>query len=186
MHSFAKLFISILSILIIINIGCVSERGHSPVFGPGENDNTDGGNNDHGINIKYANELPEIEQAIFDLTNEHRVNLGLPELAWSNTVAKQCRQHSSNMALGYVSFGHTGLSERINKIRQNFPNTFGVELISRHGPSTKLPEHIITEWLQDLEQRQYIEGDYQITGVGVAKSANNNFYITQIYIKQGD
>jgi uncharacterized protein YkwD len=185
MYSFHKIIILFFIILIVIFTGCVRERGHSPVFDPINNDNN-GGNDDHGINIKYANELPELEQAIFDLTNQHRLNLGLDELAWSNTIAKQCRQHSSNMALGNLSFGHQGLDERLNKIRRNFPNAMGTELIAKHSSSYNLAKKIFQNWLESAEYRQNIEGNFQTTGVGVAKNANEFFYFTQIFIRQGE
>lgn len=178
-----KSIILLLSITIIVMAGCTAERGHSPVFGPSENDNNGGNNNDYGINID-ANELPQLEQAIFELTNHYRSNLGLTELAWSNTIAKQCRQHSSNMALGNVSFGHQGLNERFEKIRHNFPNAIGVELIAKRPSSYDLAEKIFGNWLGNAEYRQNIEGDFQTTGVGAATNADEIFYFTQIFIRQ--
>jgi uncharacterized protein YkwD len=179
-------FILLLPIIIIIVIGCTSERGNRLIFDPGENNNNNnGGNtNDYGINIKDANELPDLEQALFELTNQYRANLGLTELAWSNTIAKQCRQHSSNMALGNVPFGHQGLNERFEKIRQNFPNAIGEELIAKHSSSNKLAEKIFDYWLGDAELRQNIERDFQTMGVGSAKNASEIFYFTQIFISQ--
>lgn len=186
MYSIYKTFILSFLILTIIFIGCVSERGYSPVFSPSESNNSGENNNEHGINIKYPNELPELEQAIFELTNQHRANLGLDELVWSNTIAKQCRQHSTNMALGSLSFGHQGFNERLDKIRRNFPNALGTELIAKHSSSYNLAKKIFQNWLEITEYRQNIEGNFQTTGIGVAKNSNEIFYFTQIFIRQDE
>ncbi len=176
----------LLLFFIITMIGCFSDRGHTPVYGPGESANNGNDDDALNINIKDPNELPQLERDIYELVNQHRFDLGLSELAWSNTVAKQCRNHSVDMALGNVSYGHQGFQERIETIRNNFPNAVGVENIAKHYTSKRLAEKVVEKWLSSSEDRERIEGSYQTTGVGAAKNVNETFYFTQIFIRQQD
>lgn len=182
MHPILKQFIFFALLCSISMLGCLSERGHTPVYGPGEGEIN---NNDDTFNIKIKpNELPQLEKNIYELVNQHRLNLGLSKLAWSNTIAKQCRNHSVDMALKNISYGHQGFQERIETIRHNFPNAAGVENIAKHSNSNNLAEKVVEEWVANLPERKRIEGNFQTTGVGVAKDANENFYFTQILINQ--
>lgn len=182
MQLILKRFVLLALFFGISMLGC-SERGHAPVYGPGESGN---GNNDGTFNIKItdANRLPQLEKDIYGLVNQYRLNIGLSELAWSNTVAKQCRNHSVDIALGNISYGHQGFQERIETIRHNFPNAAGVENIAKHYNSNDLAKKVVEEWLANPQAQEKIEGNFQTTGVGVAKDSNENFYFTQILISQ--
>jgi uncharacterized protein YkwD len=48
-----------------------------------------------------------------------------------------------------------------------------------------LSEEIIVQfWLKSARHRKIIQGDYKLTGIGVAKNSDDKFYITQIFIKE--
>src|SRR5262245_51314220 len=68
-----------------------------------------------GSTARAANEsadLTALERQVYELVNAHRTAMGLAPLAYSEGVAASARQHSRDMALGYVGVGHEGAEKR--------------------------------------------------------------------------
>ena len=45
---------------------------------------------------------------------------------------------------------------------------------------------VVKSWLQSSGHRQNIEGQYKLTGVGIAKNARGEYYFSQIFRKLRD
>ncbi len=180
MHTFIKLFIIFLFLQLAFFLRCgerVNPYGPETIEFP-----------DTELKVKSydPNQLPLLEKEVFDIINQHRVSLGLPEYNWSITIAKQCRTHSQNMAFGYIDFGHQGLQERLSTIK----NTFRFiaksgEVIYRQLITEDVASNVVQNWLNDSNSRQKILGDFNFTGVGIAKS-EKGIYVTQIVIKRSE
>jgi len=122
----------------------------------------------------------EIEREIFRLVNDHRRSIGKSDLVWNETIAGVARSHSRDMADGTVPFGHDGYNDRWALIGQTIPWQSAAEVVALSGSAADA----VNAWIGSAEHRVYIEGDYDLTGVGVAKSTSgSNFYATQIFIK---
>ncbi|MCK4337618.1 MAG: CAP domain-containing protein [Candidatus Aminicenantes bacterium] len=135
--------------------------------------------------ILTKKDADELEQKVFRLINEHRVSLGMKELEWRDVIAEQCRIHSQNMASGTVSFGHSGFNQRCSniatiipysKIEENVASVVDVMAMSY------VAEKAVKEWLKNPSHRIGIEGDFLLTGVGVAINGPA-YYFTQIFVK---
>jgi len=126
----------------------------------------------------------EVERRVMQLINEHRESLQLDQLRWDETLAGQCRQHSNNMAEGNIPVGHTGFDQRVVVIRDAIPGSlaFGenVALISGWSDPTDI---VVDEWLNNPDHRKNIEGDYNLTAVGVAIGDSKEYFLTQIFVK---
>ena len=125
-------------------------------------------------------EYKQIEDEVFRLVNEHRASQELPPLKADTLIIAQARKHSINMASGAVAFGHDGFSERFNTLKTKLQATAGAENVAM-GYAT--PQAVVTGWLNSSGHRANIEGNYTLSGIGIAKSKNGNFYYTQIFIK---
>jgi uncharacterized protein YkwD len=122
----------------------------------------------------------QIEQEIFKLINDHRRSIGAAELAWNVTIAEQARLHSQSMAAGTVPFGHDGFDGRTALIGETIPWRAAAEIIALAGNAAEA----VNAWIASTEHKPTLEGDYNLTGVGVAKAkSGNSFYATQIFIK---
>ncbi|MGD0782897.1 MAG: CAP domain-containing protein [Candidatus Aminicenantales bacterium] len=122
----------------------------------------------------------QVEQEIFKLVNDHRRSIGAAELTWNDTIAAQARLHSQSMAAGTVPFGHDGFDSRIAVIGQTIPWKSAAEVVALGATAADM----VNAWIASAEHRPYIEGDYNLTGVGVAKDkSGTSFYATQIFIK---
>ncbi len=127
----------------------------------------------------------EVERDVFDLVNQHRVSIGLEALEWNETIAVECRDHSRNMASGSVPIAHDGFDQRAANIGNTIPYTLIGENVAYldTGPSgySSPASLALNGWLNNPQHRDNIEGNYNLTGVGVAKDGNK-YYITQIFV----
>ncbi len=135
-------------------------------------------------NEPVESEYADIENKVFELVNEHRTGEGLATLGWSELIAEQCRIHSQDMAEGTVDFGHDGFSERIDNIRQEIDVVSAGENVAYNMGYSDPAQQAVDAWLSSSGHRQNIEGDYTLTGVGVAKSEGYAYYFTQIFVKE--
>jgi uncharacterized protein YkwD len=127
-----------------------------------------------------ANSPAPLERQLYASVNEYRVSRGLAPLAWSDAIAGQARQHSEDMATGAAAFGHDGVTERWDIIRQSIPWVGAAEVVAMTPTATA--EAVLHTWLASPEHRSQIEADFTVTGVGIARGASG-VYSTEILIK---
>ena len=129
-------------------------------------------------------DLGQLEQKIYTLVNKHRTDKGLPSLEWSEPVAVQCRIHSQNMASGEVMFGHDGFEERADSIRVALSFISIAENVASNWGFEDPAQTAFDEWEQNSVHVANIEGDFNITGVGVARNEIGSYYFTQIFVRR--
>ncbi len=123
----------------------------------------------------------KIENEIFVYINLHRKSIGLKPLQLNEVESSAAAKHSSNMATGKVSFGHAGFQKRIKNISSQLGNIeASAENVAEGAMNAK---EVVNVWLQSPEHKKNIEGDYELTGIGVAKSRKGIIYFTEIFTK---
>lgn len=125
----------------------------------------------------------EIEKEVLALINTYRANNGFSELEMSPIIWKEARNHSKNMALGNIPFGHSGANDRFNRISTEIEavknNSFAENVAI--GPDAQT---IVDLWLTSTQgHKENIEGNYNLTGVGIAVDGTNSYYCTQIFAR---
>jgi uncharacterized protein YkwD len=84
------------------------------------------------------------------------------------------------MANGSISFGHDGLTERSDLVTAHYFNsTFAENIAKGQGTGTELVE----SWLGSIGHKKNIEGNFTLTGLSAIKSADGNWYYTQVFCK---
>lgn len=140
-------------------------------------------NKSSSIYLAQTNTLASIEQAVHTQINDYRAKKGLPKLTINESISSIARTHSQNMASGAVPFGHNGFQERVKAIATKIPYRSAAENVAYNmgysDPATKA----VQGWLNSQGHRQNIEGNYNQTGIGVAKNAKGEYYFTQIFIR---
>jgi uncharacterized protein YkwD len=122
-----------------------------------------------------------LEHQVLDLVNGHRMARGLPALAPDARIAREARRHSADMARGVTRFGHTGFADRIAALRRVMSCGASAENVaSSVGADDPAPD-ILRGWLASSGHRQSMEGPYDTTGVGVARSPSGKLFYTQIF-----
>jgi uncharacterized protein YkwD len=124
-----------------------------------------------------------LEQQVYAKINDYRVSRGMSVLAWNDAVAAQARQHSSNMANGLVAFGHDGFNDRVNAIAQALAISSAAENLAMSSGLSDPAGTVVNGWLGSASHKPHIEGDFDVTGVGVAIASNGSIYFNQMFAK---
>lgn len=129
--------------------------------------------------------LSTLEQQVHDLVNEHRSSLGLPPLSYDEEIAEIARQHSRDMANGYVGMSHEGAEVRQGDLARVMTfREFAENVAANSDDPTTTARTAVDGWLQSSGHRTNIEGGFDLTGVGIGRSGNT-FFFTQIFLATG-
>ena len=133
--------------------------------------------------VSSAASPASLERQTHDRINAYRYSKGLASLKWSDAIAEQARRHSRNMATGATAFGHDGFDARMHELVQSVMWTGVAEnvfmLLNLPDPAAVA----VGGWIDSPGHRQNIEGDYDLTGVGIARAEDGSLYFTQIFVK---
>ncbi len=134
---------------------------------------------------KIAYDSPfEVERSIFEQINQYRVTRGLSRLTWNAQIAQQARQHSADMANRIIPFGHEGFDQRAKSISKSVGYRSVSENVAymtrRQSPAAKA----VKAWLESTKHRENIEGDFNMTGIGVSVSPTGDYYFTEVFIRK--
>lgn len=126
-------------------------------------------------------ETTALEKSVFDEINRYRAVHKLPQLTIDAHITKQARIHSQNMANGQIPFSHQGFEQRVKAIPLRYNNAS--ENVAVNQGYNDPAQEAVTGWLKSPGHLQNIQGDYDLTGIGVASNSQGEFYLTQIFIR---
>ena len=113
--------------------------------------------------------------------NQYRHSKGLAALVLNNVISAEADTHSRGMADGRVEFGHDGFSGRIQRISSQLGAAKqSAENVAFGNLSA---EQVVSNWINSPAHRQNIEGNFTLTGIGIAKNKKGVIYFTQIFIR---
>ncbi len=127
----------------------------------------------HGQDSKMADD-------ILFYVNKHRAEIGLPKLQMDKGISEVAAKHSRQMANGTVPFGHDGFDDRVKMISKDIDHVNGFAENVAMGQMSA--EAVVNLWLGSEGHRKNMEGDYRLTGIGIAPAKNGDLYFTQIFI----
>ena len=134
------------------------------------------------IGFSQTNEkesFTEMEGQVLKIINEHRKAIGLGELVYNIAVYNEAKKHSINMAGGKTPFSHDGFDERF----ESLVKVLGANSMSENvalGQTTA--QDVVDSWLSSEGHKQNIEGNFNLTGIGIARGKNGDLYFTQIFL----
>lgn len=116
---------------------------------------------------------------ILRYVNEYRHSKRLKPLQPNSYISSIALEHSRDMLSGKTPFGHEGLRQRIERIAKKIgPVHVGAENVAS-GPMSA--REVVDGWLHSPGHRKNIEGDFRLTGIGLARKSNGMIYFTQIF-----
>lgn len=124
-----------------------------------------------------------LEQSVHQQINQYRAEHGLPPLTLDPRISEQARLHSRAMANGKVSFGHGGFKQRIDAINRVIPYRSAAENVAFNKGYSNPGQQAVEGWIKSPGHRINIEGQYNLTGIGIVKNAKGEYYFTQIFIR---
>ena len=130
--------------------------------------------------------LRALTRRVFEKVNRQRRLHGLRELAWNDAVAAQARLQSSNMMeRGFFSHADPlrgSLASRLSAAGISW-NRCG-ENIFREKGLDEPDDEAVEGWMKSSAHRTSIlDPLFTQTGVGIAISADREYFITQIFVR---
>lgn len=125
-----------------------------------------------------------LEQAAHDRVNQYRRQRGLPPLTLDARISQIARQHSADMASGRVSFGHAGFEQRVQTIARSIPYRQAGENVAYNQGYRDSVAQAVEGWINSPGHRASMEGNFQLTGMGIVRTADSKYYFTQIFIRR--
>jgi len=122
-----------------------------------------------------------METGILYYVNLHRRSMGLPLLQMNRTESSIAAQHSRDMARGKVPFGHMHFQSRVDLIKKELGPVMATAENVAYGQRS--PREVVADWLQSAGHRANIEGNFKLTGIGLARDAKGLIYYTQIFTR---
>ncbi len=125
-------------------------------------------------------DLANMNSRILELVNEHRQSIGKGALKMIDVASAQAIQHSRDMMNKNTPFGHEGFEDRVDVIKKSVGFINAAAENVAYGQLTA--EEVVNGWLHSPGHRKNIEGDYNLTGIGVAQNGQGLIYFTQIFV----
>ena len=126
-------------------------------------------------------EVLQLEQEVHQLINRYRISKNLSPLIAHEIITRQARMHSRAMATKRTPVTHSGFDQRVEIISRSLPFKAAAENIAYNRGYSHCAQRVTQGWLKSTVHRNNIEGDYHLTGIGVAMDAQGTCYITQIF-----
>ena len=122
-----------------------------------------------------------MENDIFRLVNQYRHSKRLPPLQINHLESTVAEQHSRNMASGRTPFGHEGFKQRAAYLNKKMgPIRVMAENVASGQMSAR---EVVDGWLHSPGHRRNIEGDFRLTGIGLARGSRGMIFFTQIFTR---
>jgi uncharacterized protein YkwD len=121
------------------------------------------------------------QQTILDEINQYRLAHHLQPLKINKNISLVAEKHSSNMSHGNIPFGHVGFNNRTNQL---FAQISKPQAIAENVAYGNLDaKKVVQLWLNSEGHRRNIEGNYNLTGIGITYNDDGLAYYTQIFIR---
>jgi uncharacterized protein YkwD len=131
--------------------------------------------------LSQAKATPSKAQTILADINAYRVEHELPQLKMNDVLTREAVKHSREMAQNIIPFGHEGFGVRAHHITEQFKH---IKSIAENVAYTDLANRSVVKlWLNSPGHRKNIEGNYNLTGIGIASDKTGRVYVTQIFLK---
>ena len=126
--------------------------------------------------------IAALEQLAFEQVNQYRTSLNLAPLKLNPQISEQARIHSENMAQSIVPFSHDGFELRIEALKSKISYRSAAENVAYNLGYTDPVSQAVEGWIKSPGHRKNMTGNYNLTGIGVAKNHRGEYYLTQIFI----
>ena len=127
--------------------------------------------------------MNSIELATFNLVNKYRQTHNLPPLVVDPAISAQAKAHSEEMARsGHMS--HDGFNERVTSVSKTIVYRKAAENVA-YNMGYGQPDLVAVQgWIESPGHKHNMIGQYDLTGIGVAKNSKGEYYFTQIFIRK--
>ncbi len=125
-------------------------------------------------------DMATMNQQILQLINQHRKSIGKSDLQMIDVASSQAIQHSRDMMNGATPFGHEGFEQRVDVVKKSIGFINAAAENVAYGQMSA--DEVVDGWLHSPGHKKNIEGDYNLTGIGVSQNKDGVIYFTQIFV----
>lgn len=116
--------------------------------------------------------------------NEYRHRHGLAALKMDRNLITEAKQHSIDMATHRMPFGHKDFAKRIAHLHARINNSgAGAENVAYNYKDART---LVQQWVLSPGHKRNIVGNYNLTGIGVARDHQGKIYYTQVFLRTGE
>lgn len=126
--------------------------------------------------------IAALETEVLELVNRYRITRGLGVLQSNPEVASVARERSQQVADGY-SFDHVGFRVRAEKVAAHVRYWGIAENLYRASGGSGFAERAVKTWRESPSHKKNLDGNYQLTGIGIAINKQGQVVITQIFVR---
>ena len=137
----------------------------------------------HSIAAETNTEIDLLVRQTHESINQYRAERNLQPLSLNARINQQAEIHSQNMAQQIVKFSHKGFKGRVKALEDQIVYRRAAENIAYNQGYQNPVEKAVLGWIESEGHHQNIVGDFNLTGIGVAKNERGEYYFTQIFIK---
>lgn len=136
------------------------------------------------LTLRATGSEASIEQDILLRINQYRQAHGLGALRMNSVISSEARQHSRDMANHKIPFGHEYFSDRIKRIYAHISQPRGgAENVAYNYKTATI---VVNGWLKSPGHKRNIDGNYNLTGIGVVRDKQGRLYYTQMFVRADD
>jgi uncharacterized protein YkwD len=128
-------------------------------------------------------EYAAMEREVARRVNAHRATRRLAALSYDTAVASVARAHSLEMAAHDVPMGHDGFHQRADRVDRFLPLRAIAENVAMNDYNPARTVGVaVSGWLASPHHLENIEGNYDVTGVGIVRARDGTFFYTQLFV----
>jgi uncharacterized protein YkwD len=124
-----------------------------------------------------------LEQSVLRQINQYRADRKLPPLQLDARINAQALAHSQAMASRQVPFSHNGFDQRVKTIGQSIAYRSAAENVAYNMGYQDPATQAVQGWLKSPGHLKNIQGQFNLTGIAVARNSKGEYYFTQIFIR---
>jgi uncharacterized protein YkwD len=125
-----------------------------------------------------------LEKSVHEQVNQYRAGRNLPALKLDPRISERCRAHSAEMASDRAPFSHDGFEERVKAIGKQISYRSAAENLAYNLGYSDPVKLAVEGWIKSPGHRKNMEGEFDLTGVGIVQNAKGKYYFTQIFIRR--
>lgn len=127
--------------------------------------------------------MNRIELATYDLVNKYRQSRSLAPLVADPDISAQAKAHSEYMARS-GNMSHDGFKDRVALVSKTIVYRSAAENVAVNAGYGQPDLVAVKGWIESPGHQHNMVGQYDLTGIGVAKNAKGEYYFTQIFIRK--
>ena len=127
--------------------------------------------------------MNSLELTTHNLVNRYRQYRNLPPLVADPAILAQAKAHSEEMARS-GTMNHDGFARRADLVSQTIVYRSVAENVAFNGGHGQPDRVAVQGWIASPGHQRNMLGQYDLTGIGVAKNAKGEYYFTQIFIRK--